>query len=78
MSWLEGLEFANGLVTVRRDLFVEEVRRHDAMLGRVEKELNRVGEGHPGVRLLRTIPGVGPRTAEAVMAYVDVPERLPT
>jgi transposase len=76
MTWLEGLEFANGLLTVRRDLFVEEVRRHDAMLKRVEKELDEVGRRHPGVRLLRTIPGVGPRTAEAVMAYVDVPERF--
>ena len=37
----------------------------------VEKELNRIGSGHPGVRLLMTIPGVGMRTAEAVMAYID-------
>ena len=26
--------------------------------------------------LLRTIPGVGPRTAEAVMAYIDQPKRF--
>jgi transposase len=38
---------------------------------RVEKELDRIGRAHPGVTLLRTIPGVGPRTAEAFVAHVD-------
>jgi transposase len=28
------------------------------------------------VRLLRTIPGVGPRTAEVVVAYLDEPRRF--
>jgi transposase len=39
-------------------------------------ELDRVARRHPGVALLRTIRGIGPRTAEAVMAYVDTPGRF--
>ena len=34
-------------------------------------ELDRRADAHPGVALLRTVPGVGPRTAEAFVAYVD-------
>jgi transposase len=37
----------------------------------VEKALDRIGASHPGVQILMTIPGVGMRTAEAVMAYID-------
>jgi len=38
------------------------------MLERIETTLDRIGSRHPGVQLLRTIPEVGPRTSEAVMA----------
>ena len=38
--------------------------------------LDQMGDAHPGVNLLRTIPGVGPRTAEAVTAYIDDPGRF--
>jgi transposase len=43
---------------------------------RVEMELNSIGQAHPGVYLLRTIPGVGPRTAEAMVAYIDDAKRF--
>ena len=46
------------------------------MIHRVETELGRAGAAHPGVQLLMTIPGVGVRTAEAVMAYIDDPQRF--
>jgi len=42
----------------------------------VEKLLDACARRHPGVGLLRTIPGVGARTAEAVMAYVDDAKRF--
>ena len=38
--------------------------------------VRRATRGWPGVSLPRTIPGVGPRTAEAVVAYVDDPDRF--
>jgi hypothetical protein len=43
---------------------------------RVEVELNRLGQEDTRVVLLRTIPGVGIRTAEAVVAYLDDVKRF--
>ena len=64
---------------LRRDLLMDELVQFDKQVKRVEAELDRIALDHPrgaGVSLLRTIPGVGPRTAEAVLAYVDKPERF--
>ncbi len=44
---------------------------------RIEQELNRQAQRTPAVAQLRTIPGVGIRTAEAVAAFVDDPQRFP-
>jgi transposase len=53
------------------ELGMEEVAEQTQRIKRVEKELARIAQGHPGVQLLMTIPGVGIRTAEAFVAYVD-------
>lgn len=52
-------------------------------LGLLENQLKRVTQylddylsNNPGGRLLMSIPGVGPRTAEAVLAYTDDVERF--
>jgi transposase len=37
----------------------------------VEKQLAKIAAGHPGMTLLMTVPGIGIRTAEAFLAYVD-------
>ncbi len=60
---------------LQRDLLLDELASHEACLKRLEKDLDARAETHPGVHLLRTIPGVGARTAEAVMAYIDDPDR---
>jgi transposase len=56
---------------LRRDLLLEELGEAEARVGRVTKDLDKRADAHPGVALLRTVPGVGPRTAEAFVAYVD-------
>lgn len=61
---------------LRRDLLMDELGRLGASVKRVERELDTLAADHAGVSLLRTIPGVGVRTAEAVLAYVDKPERF--
>jgi transposase len=76
MKWLRSVSFANELDTVRRDMLYERLCFLTKMIERVEATLARVSSRHPGVQLLRTIPGVGPRTAEAVMAWVDDPSRF--
>jgi transposase len=42
----------------------------------LEAALDDIGRQSRSVRLLQTIPGVGPRTAEAVAAYLDDPRRF--
>jgi transposase len=70
LAWLKGLSLS-AADAVRRDVMLDDVDQLDAKVRQVEKELDRIARGHPGVALLRTIPGVGPRTAEAFVAHVD-------
>ena len=45
-------------------------------LAYVEKKLDRLGACDRRIRRLQTIPGVGPRLAEAVVAFLDEPKRF--
>jgi transposase len=70
LKWLK--EQAMGeLAALQRDMASEELEDLNKRIGRVEKELNRIAQASPAVALLKTIPGVGIRTAEAVAAYID-------
>jgi len=42
----------------------------------VESKLNTLGEADEKIKLLRTVPGVGPRLSEAVVAIIDDPHRF--
>jgi transposase len=75
-AWLGLQVFSGRMETVRRDMLVEELREHQGRIKRVEKELEAIAGQDPRVALLRTIPGVGIRTAEAFVAYVDDPQRF--
>jgi transposase len=70
LGWLGGLQLSE-LEALRRDMLIDDLKDLTAKIKRVEKYLAKVAGGHPGVALLMTIPGVGIRTAEAAMAYVD-------
>jgi transposase len=50
---------------------LEELELLELQLKRVTKYLDDYLDKQPGSRLLMSIPGVGPRTAEAVLAYTD-------
>jgi transposase len=58
------------------DLELAELARLSAQLAQLDKKLSTLGIDDERVRLLRTIPGVGPRTAEVVVAYLDNPQRF--
>ena len=45
-------------------------------LGSVESKLDAIGRANQRVQRLRTIPGVGPRLAEALVATIDDPRRF--
>lgn len=76
MAWLRQLEFANPMHAMKRDLLIGEIENFSAQLRRVETELARCSAGSVAVQILRSIPGVGPRTAEAVAAFIDNPHRF--
>ena len=77
LAWLAGLELPTRAAAVQRDLLLDDLQRAAERIKRVERELQTMAQLNPGVALLRTIPGVGPRTAEAVVAYIDDARRFP-
>jgi transposase len=76
LAWLRAVVLSEPLDAIRRDDLVSRLELANASVRRVEAELDRTGRNHPAVVLLRTIPGVGIRTAEALVAYIDQPDRF--
>src|SRR4051812_15276639 len=77
LKWLRHLELPTPSQHLRRDLLLEEIDALARQVRRIEQELNRQARRTPAVGLLRTIPGVGARPAEAVAAFVGDPHRFP-
>ena len=59
------------MAKLRLELAVEEFKSVDQKNKRIEKELQKYADAHSAVKLLMTIPGVGIRTAETFVAWVD-------
>jgi transposase len=76
LSWLRQLALPTPSQELRRDLLLEEIETLNRQLRRIEQELNRRAQLTPAILLLRSIPGVGIRTAEAMAAFVDDPHRF--
>jgi transposase len=70
LRWLKE-QITPELAALQRDIATEELEDLNGRIRRVEKQLNAIADASPAVALLKTIPGVGVRTAEAVVAYVD-------
>lgn len=62
----------------RLHLALAELEHVKALLDQAEKKLDALAKDNAGVQLLETIPGVGPRTAEAIVAFLPEPERFGT
>jgi len=60
------------------DLALTELHQARALLDQAEAKLDALAKDDAAVQLLETIPGVGPRTAEAVAAYLPDPGRFQT
>jgi len=76
LKWLSALTFPTSLYALQRDMLLERYHSLAPLIERTEAALEKIANAHPGVNLLMTIPGVGIRTAEAVVAYIDKPERF--
>ena len=59
------------MAAVQRRLLLAELEQFDRQIDQVTAELDTLADKQPGVAVLRTIPGIGPRTAEAMLAYVN-------
>jgi len=70
IAWLESLEL-HPVAKLRLELAVEEFKTLQMKVKRIERELQKYADAHPAVALLMTIPGVGVRTAETFIAWVD-------
>jgi transposase len=60
------------------DLALTEYRQVCALVEQVEARLDALGQQQADVVLLQTAPGLGPRTAETVAAYLHDPARFYT
>jgi len=75
LAWLEALEL-DATTGLQRQVLLSELTNFRGQVREVTKVLDAMGDRHPGVSVLRTIPGVGARTAETVVAYLDDPSRF--
>lgn len=76
LAWLRDLELSQPLQAVKRDQLVEEIETLTAQVRRVERALKQYAQDNVAVCQLQSIPGVGLRTAEAMVAFVDDPHRF--
>jgi transposase len=76
LAWLAAQDELSSLQRVQREMLVHELADVTKRINRVEKELKTFAAKMPSVALLKTIPGVGIRTAEAVVAYIDNADRF--
>jgi len=68
-----------GMSELWRGELAIELRQLQAMqqeIAVVEEKLDALAKADPRIALLRTIPGVGPRLSEAIVALLDQPERF--
>jgi transposase len=70
LAWLESLEL-HPVAKLRLELAIEEFKSLKEKIKRLEKELAKYADRHPAIKQLMTIPGVGIRTAETFVAWVD-------
>jgi transposase len=84
---LEGIEqFARPLPECGADelwrgllhLALTELRQARELIDQAEARLDQLARASQAVRILETVPGVGPRTAEAVAAHLHDPHRFRT
>ncbi len=75
-QWLREVKWPTEYEVLRLEVLLEQVGDLRRKVDRVTGVLDGIAQRHAGVQLLMTIPGVGARTAEAFVAYVDDPRRF--
>ena len=78
-QWALPFEAIEDLCDVWRGQLHMELEQLDALQGCLDKataKLDALNQQKRSVKLLETIPGIGPRTAEAIVAVIDDPRRF--
>ena len=75
-EWLKQVEFPSCGDSFRRDATMVRLAVLEDQIKEIDKYLGTVASRHPAVAVLDKVPGVGIRTAEAFVAYVDDPGRF--
>lgn len=76
LTWLHQVSWPSAAIAMQCQMLLLQLEQIEQAIRQVTAKLDRLAQDHPGVARLRTIPGVGPRTAEAFAAYVDDPHRF--
>ena len=76
VAWLQSLSFEQELQTLKRDLLLDELETLERQIKRIEAGLKEYSKDNTTVYQLQSIPGIGLRTAEAVVAFMDDPHRF--
>lgn len=76
MAWMQTLSEGRELWQMQLGQLMDEYLFHNKQLERVTDYLDKYLSTKPGGVLLMSIGGIGPRTAEAVLAYTDGVERF--
>lgn len=76
MQWLKELTFEQSLLAIKRDILVQEIDFLTMQVQSLETELKKFSRDNPAVFQLQSIPGVGLRTAETMVAFIDDPHRF--
>lgn len=58
------------------DLELKHYQEIHSMIRTAEKQLDQIAKSSQAIQLVQTIPGIGPRAAETIVAYLDDPHRF--
>jgi len=75
-KWMENLEFQTESDKWRLEMLLADLDRVEENLHGVTRRLDKISLADERVKILMTAPGVGVRTAEAVVAYVEEAKRF--
>ena len=76
MEWLKQKDLKQPMQNLKRNMLEEEIETLTRQTRLVETELARYSKENIAVQQLQSIPGIGLRTAEAFVAFVDDPHRF--
>jgi transposase len=76
VQWLRTITWPTAIEPARMAQLLDLCATLSRLSAACAGQLDVLSSGDPRIELLQSIPGVGPRTAEAFVAYVDNPHRF--